>query len=125
LNFDYYIAEVICGGLKHLKKIQHILPAWQEGESEEVAQKRWDGILDDITYTFEKAMDIMDHDLIYVPSKDWTEELYQKNLKITEEMNEKYYDKNDKKYEVMIKDEVDRYERGWKFFQTYFFSLWD
>ena len=121
-GFDYYLADVIVGGLKQLKKTQHILPTWKQGEPEEVAQKRWNEIMDKIIWTFKTAQDIIEYDTMYIPIKDWTEEQYKKNLKFVEEMNKKH---PDYKYKVLTKEECKKYEEGWDLFKTHFFSLWD
>ena len=54
-DFDYYLTNVIIGGLKHLKKYQNILPTWEEGKSEIKAQKEWNEIFEKIIIGFECA----------------------------------------------------------------------
>lgn len=131
-GFDVYLAKVISEGLKHLKKHKHgypvILPTIIEGKvdyskvDEEANIKLWDEILDNMIYTFETALEISDHNTMYISSKDWSEELYQKNLKFAAEMNTKF---PDLPHKVMSRKEVNRYESGWSLFSEYFFSLWD
>lgn len=127
-GFSYYLAKVISGGLKHLR--QHkcgygstIDPITGKYEYDE---KRWDAVLDDMIYTFETALDITERDLLYTRLEDWTEEQYQEHLKFAEEMNKKFRtDDGNIEYKVMTKEEVIRYERGFTYFQRYFYNLWD
>lgn len=133
-NFDYYLAKVISEGLKHLKKYQHGYPIIQptidkndkidyRKVDEDVNIKKWNEILDNMIYTFETALEICDNNIMYVPSKNWTGKVYEKNLKFAREMNKKFTDLPH--YKVMNKEDVIRYETGWGLFQTYFFQLWD
>lgn len=125
-NFSYYLADVISGGIKHLKDKKHGYAATKDPVTGKLDydEQRWNDVLENIIYTFETALEITDRDLIYVPLEDWTEEQYQKNLQFAEEMNRKFHD-SDIKYKVMTKEEVERYEHGFDCFKRYFHSLWD
>jgi len=125
-GFSDYLARVICGGLKHLKENKHGYAATLDPVTgkQDYDEKRWDAALDDMIYTFERAIDITDRDLIYTPLTEWTEEQHKKNLDFAEEMNKKFRH-SDIQYKVMTKEEVERYERGFDYFKRYFYSLWD
>jgi len=109
-DIDYYIAGVITKMLKELKENQTGIPLWQEHESEEMATKRWNEILDSIIYTFKCAEKIAGGDSFYTEEKDRKE--YEELSKATT-------------IDLMTKEECERYRLGWKYFQKHFFSLWD
>lgn len=115
-QFDYYLSEMIPKALKHLKKIQHILPTWKSGEKEEVAQKRWYNIMDNMIYTFEIANKISNDYYHYTPSKSYDTKIWKE---IREPLSKLDF------VTIMTKEECKRYEDGWKLFQKHFFYLWD
>lgn len=115
-GFPWYLAEMLPKALKQLKEIQHILPTWKQGEPEEVAQKRWYGIMDNMIYTFEIAHKILNDHYIYCPSGLYDIERYKE---IRENMSELEFTT------IMTKEECLKYENGWELFQEHFFSLWD
>jgi len=115
-GFNYYLSEMIPKGLKHLKRIQHILPTWKPNEKEEIAKKRWHGIMDDMIYTFETAEKIACDHYIYCPSKSYNNKVY---TKLRKDLGGVDFTT------IMTLEECKRYEQGWKYFQKHFFSLWD
>lgn len=115
-SVDWYLAEILPKMLKQLQNNQHILPTWQVGESEEIAQERWDGYLNKMIKTFETANKIQNTDYLYIKSKEYdTEENkdFRNRMKHLDFLN------------IMTKQECEEYEEGWRLFQEYFFSLWD
>jgi hypothetical protein len=138
-SFDWYLARTIAGGLKHLKEHKHGVPTMafpEKGEPGDYdehgnhtdqamakAEKNWDKILDTMIATFETAQKINDHNWIYPYEKEYfTEEEIARWKKFCGEMTEKY---PEDPYKIMTREEVEQYRLGWKYFQQYFFSLWD
>jgi len=103
-GFADYLSEVIRDGLLHLKRINHSYP-------NELTEGKWIDIMNEIIYTFEVAHDIAYNDVIYIPSKEWSQEKYDEYKKAG--------------LYPLRKENVLRYEKGWTLFQKYFFSLWD
>jgi len=116
-DFHSYLSEIICEGVKHLKKIQHGLFTWTPGKTELEAENEQDCILNTIINTFELAKEISNGDVLYLPSKEWSDKEYKKLKKWKEE--HKYKNK------ILNKKEVEEFERGFDLFKEYFFSLWD
>lgn len=110
-DVDFYLSKIIPQMLKQLRETQTILPTWDYGnEPEELAQKRWNTILDDIIYTFETEYKLSESDLLYATSKNRNKlEKTGKDIGIP----------------VMTKKECERYRKGWYYFQKHFKSLWD
>lgn len=110
-SIDWYLGEILPKMLKQLKKTQTILPTWEYGnEPEEVAQKRWNNILDNMIYTFETEHKLSETNLLYTTVK---------NRNRIEKIG-KYVG-----IPVMTKEECERYRKGWYYFQKHFKSLWD
>jgi len=107
-DFFDYLSDVISNGIKDLKEIQSILPTWKDSESEEVAQKRWDSILNKIIKTFKIAKKISREGFLYHERKD----IREKMRKVS-------------KARVISEKEWKEYQEGWKLLQKHFFSLWD
>jgi len=121
-NLDRYLATIIVGTVKQLKENGHGLPTWKKGKSDKQAKKEWNKILDSIIYTFETAIKVIDMDVLYLSTKDYTKAKKQQLIKHTREMNREYPEFPIK---TLTQQEVKRFERGWKSFQDYFFCLWD
>ena len=109
-NFDYYLAKVICKGLRKLKKISHTTPP-------NLTYKEWNEVLDKITYTFETYQKVIDLDYVY-PLED---EKYEELLKYWENFNKEYRDN----VHVMTNEELKKYEEGFDLFRKHFYDLWD
>ncbi len=119
-GFCDYLANVITGGLKQLRKYKHGTPATLNPETGEYDydEKRWEKILDKMIYTFETAKKTMDNypenDWLYCSTDEWDK---------MKDMRDKFSD--GKLMKVMTKEECLAYEEGWKLFAKHFFSLWD
>jgi len=57
-DLDWYLAEMIPNALRDLRESQHCCPGWKEQEDFVIAQKRWDTIIEDIIYIFEKSDEV-------------------------------------------------------------------
>jgi len=130
-GFYDYLTDVILGGLKYLKKINHGYPITVCDKNGKVNydnidykanEKNWDEIMNKMIYTFEIAKDIAENDTMYRHSKEWTKEQYKKDLKFAEKMNIKL---PEFPHKVLTKEECLAYEEGWKLFAEHFFSLAD
>ena len=75
-GFDYYLAQVISGGIKYLKANCHSMPTWRLGKTELEAINEWDNILNTIINTFNIAKKISESRIIYLPIKKWSEKKY-------------------------------------------------
>lgn len=107
-NFDYFLADVIVGGVKYLKKTQH-------GHPSALTQKQWDKILNEITWTFKTAKKISDGDVFYIDVEEYD--------KLARQWKKKMYGGITLK--LLTKKECMKYERGFNLFKKHFFSLWD
>ena len=132
-GFHDTIANIIIGGIKHLKKTKHGIPMSvcnsktdNSDEEFEKAEKRWDKILDNIILTFEVSKKISNDHWMYQKSEKYDIKLAKKWRKIHKEWLEEDPElwKNDNLY-VMTKAECKVYEKGWKLFQEHFFGLND
>ena len=116
-GFDYYLSKVIVKGLKDLKEMSHGYPCGMVGsqaialEKNDKGMKEWKKILDEIIWTFEVTLKVQDKDWVYIPLAKYR----------------KKFENQDKKrnYHIMTKTECERYKKGWKLFQQYYFDLWD
>lgn len=117
----YYIAQVVCDVCLWLRKNKQGIPTevWKKNMPEGTAEKEWDRILDEIIWTFDVAKKIGDHD--WICPKDW-EKYTIKEMKIQRRYSES---KHLRDMHWMTKDEIKRYNKGWKYFKKYFFNLWD
>ena len=103
------------------------LKANQWGYPGMLTAEQWGVILDDIIFTFQAAEKIMEDEWFsphagWASSSDgWTEEWYAQWALHAEEWTGKF----DIPHRAMTKEECERYERGWKLFQQYFYYLWD
>ena len=144
-GYSSYLAKVIVGGLKHLKKTKRGLPVtkfpdgklivYDNNKDFKKAEDLWDSYMDAMIWTFEKAQDIAEDKFVYISSKKWTNKwhyrLKQRCLESKEEWLKKHpedkerYDKEYRYYYPMPLEDCKRFEKGWKLFQEYFFSLFD
>ncbi len=119
-SFDYHLSDIIINGLKDLKKIVHASPCGQIGVQaisiEENPENdkdliEWKRILDEIIWTFETTHKIREKDYCYIPLAKYRRgaEKWAKEVNI----------------HLMTKEECERYKKGWKLFQQYYFDLWD
>ncbi len=131
--FHYFLATVIIGGLKHLKKTKHGVPnafchSKSDDNNAEFAKciKRWDNALNCMIKTFETSIFISEDHWVYQNSTKY--DIKQANYwrtahKEWRKDDPKAYRK--KELKVMTKKECKEYERGWALFQEHFWSLWD
>ena len=71
----------------------------------------WKRILSEIIWTFEVTSKIQEKDWCYCPL-------------VKDRRKHKKWAKKCKIH-LMTKEECDRYKQGWKYFQQYYFDLWD
>lgn len=121
-SLDYYLAKVIRDSIFYLKENKLSIPTNLSDEDNfEFNEKLWNSILDDIIWTFDMALKIIDLDVFFPPSeKEWEQEWYNKETKFLETLKNKDYMPR-----AATKEEVEKYNKGWKYFQEYFLSLWD
>jgi hypothetical protein len=68
--------------------------------------------------TFDTAKQICESDVIYIPTYEHTDQEW-------EEIHQKYLSIPQPYAKVLTREECLKYEQGWKYFQQYYFSLWD
>ena len=109
-ELDYYLAKIIENSVYHLKKNVHGRPC-------DLTEGQWIDILNQIAETFWMARKIADGDLHLVEDSKKRQEFQITLDKIN---------KNSRLNERCLTDkEIQRYKKGWKLFQKYFFNLWD
>ena len=111
-SFDNYLAKVIVAGVEHLKKNNIGYPSelledkanfdWTDAEYE-IAEKKWDEILEQIAKGFR----------IYTEAHDCDDCGYGMTI----------FSK-DPNY-ICKKHAIEDYEKGWDLFRKYFMGLWD
>jgi len=112
-SFDVYLAEVIIGGLTHLKENLHGVPCdFGSKDGMEIDLEGWKTTLDDIIWTFETSLKITERDWFYGTAK------------VRVRWGKLYKEAGIDTY-IMTKEECVKYRNGWRLFQKYFFSLWD
>jgi len=114
-NLDYYISNILIGGLNKIKK---------EGNSHppKITYKEWKKVLNNMIDTFKTAQKMMDNNILYIPTNKWNKKQY-KDLKIfTKNFNKKH---PEDKHRVLTKKQVKKFEEGFDLFKEYFFQLWD
>ncbi len=115
-EFNLYLAKVISGGVKKLKKDTHGFPSCVS------AERDWDKILDKIIKTFEDAILVNDDKLLYLPTDEWNEELYAKFVQQAVNTNKMWHCMDTR---VMTLQESRDFEEGFELFRKYYFNLWD
>lgn len=102
-----HLTNVILGIIGWLKHHKSGLPV----ELNSLAE--WENVLANIEFTFRMEQKISGSDLIYIPLKNYDEDV-------------KKWDKT-KLFHLMImsKSDIKKYENGWKLFKKYFGNLWD
>jgi hypothetical protein len=113
-SLDWYLIKILPPMLKKLRDDNYGCPSTLCGKGVDDGMKQWKKILDNILYTFDTAAKVLDDEVIL--------------------FNSRTYDRQKMEYErvklswkpkVLTKREVKKYEKGWRLFQKYFFSLWD
>lgn len=106
-SLDYYLSKVIRDSVKRLRNHHCGFPGY-------MTNKEWNEKLDAIIYTFDVNDKILnDYWMALQKCDEWKDEVYL-------EQKERFND-----FHVMTFEETERYERGWKYFQEYYFHLWD
>lgn len=117
-NLHGYISKVMVEGIKWIKENGMGIPTWDGKKTEKEAVREWKEILDTLIWTFEIAQKISDGDVHYLRKardrKTWE--------KLCERLCKKYPDYENR---VMTREEIVKYDRGWKLFKEYYFALWD
>jgi len=109
-NFCYYLSDVIGKGTRHLKRQLN-------GHPDSLTEGQWVDTLNSIANTFDIARNIINGDLYLIEDED-DRKKWAKNLK---KINKKYKDNA----RCMTDTEIREFNRGWRLFKEYFFSLWD
>ena len=138
-SIDWYLTSILVPILKKLKENKHGHPMQvypkdckldKYGnpikEEEKKAIQRWNYILNIIIKTFETTQKIQVDHWFYQNSNKYSNKLANKYRKINKTLKQKrpnLYNSND--LHVMTKEECIKYEEGWKYFQKYYFNLWD
>ena len=120
-GLGYYLSDVIYGSVKSLRGQLHGHPC-------DTTMKQWEKILDSIIWTFDVANKLNDNNWWYLDAENRNDEEMERlreTKKRMEENNDKYELLKGEKYHVMTFAECEKYEKGWKLFQKYFFTLWD
>lgn len=141
-GFDYYLTEVIIGGLEQLRKnkqgfpisvIDNTMPLDKDGnlveDGDTLASKKWDMILDSMIATFKLTKEIQDRNLL-IPHKGgeyYTEDELKKEQELCAKFNTGWYAKKypEDKYKTITREEFEKYKLGWKYFMEYYYNLWD
>ena len=135
-DFDNYLSNVIIKGLKDLHKQIHGVPGdladkfkdQNDSDSTDIAMIEWKKIIKEIIWTFETSIKIQNHDWLII-DKEKDRKQIEKNVKIlntsAKEEDKLFKDLPDLKYYLMTKEDMKRYKQGWKYFQQYYFNLWN
>lgn len=134
-GFYDYLAKVISEGCIWLRKNKQGVPCQTypnvkaiEAEDNNIhfkkAEEKWNKILNNIIWTFHIAQKIYNNNWIYPLYEDqyFTKEEKKKWKKWVKDSNKRFGTNN---YHIMTKKEIDKYRKGWKYFQQYFGNLWD
>ena len=135
-GFDFYLSEIICGGINELKNQVHGVPGEiaekfkdkNDSDSIDIAMIEWKRILGEISWTFETSIKIQENDLIPVfdERKRKQADKFVKSLNMPQKEEDKLFkDLPDVHYNIMSKEDTKRYKNGWKFFKQYYYGLWD
>lgn len=105
-NLSGYISEWMPLALRDIVKYSYAYPI------EFNTTEEWDEVLAELIWVFEtmyKTSGRGNEEWWFVPTSEWTEDQYDRQLSITNKINGKY---DDMKSHVMTYDECARYERG-------------
>jgi len=134
-----YFSTVISTSIKELKETTHGFPTMvlpdnydpcdedkeRQKKIEEECVKKWNSILDTISWTFDVNKKLSASTWYIVKREDFkTEEKFQQHLSFCQDMVKKY-DEPDDPHHIMTDEEIKRYEEGWELFKKYYFCLWN
>ena len=139
-GFDYYLSDVVVGGLKKLKEDKigcPCLDGFGTNSSEQTdsqfndMQKEWERRLDCMIFAFETTKKIQSNDLI-VPQNDnhdryFTAKELKKHISFCERANKPHIMFGKEftgHYNVISKEDWDKYNQGWRYFKKHYFGLW-
>ncbi len=123
-GLDSYLARVIRDSIKHLRTYVHGHPTLLEPITGNFVDDmdKWKYILDTIVETFETVLKIINIELQYIPSENYTENWFNDTTRKWKGFNKK---NPDIKTRPMTLNEIKKYEEGWNYFKKYFCTLWD
>jgi len=141
-RFDYYLSDIIVKGLTDLKEMVHAVPGGgmigvqsicMDNEEEQKALEHWKKEIDRIIWTFETTKKLQEKNWIPVfDEKDRIElKKYERRLNTRTKADDDLFEDLDikdvepRKYHLMTRLEMKRYNNGWKLFKKYYFDLWD
>jgi len=121
-NLDYYVSSVMIEGLRYLKENNRGYPAEvidsdtnQINDADDKRYNRkWIKILEELEWTFDIAKQITHGDVEYVKIEHY-EEMAPKMIELTKKHGGR----------VLSMLEIRRFNKGFRLFKKYFFSLWD
>jgi hypothetical protein len=132
-GLQHYLDEVLIDSLKSLKGQLHGYPCGQlnvqsiqTDDKEEPGMTEWKRIIGEIIWTFEVINKVNNHEWYLI-----TDERSRKRMeKFVKSMNAPdpetlFPEIPQSTYYLMTKEECKRYKQGWKYFQQYYFDLWD
>ena len=109
-SFDCYLAKVISEGIEYL--VTHGNTCYTKKDIKNLKQ---------IQTTFETVEQIHEHNMYYIPLKEFTWKKYKAGKRFGTMMAKKYPNR----YHVMTLREVRKFEKGFDLFKEYYFRLWD
>ena len=112
-DFDFYLSKIISKGIKDLKsQIYGVSNDFISKDGKNIYLNKWKTVLDEIIWTFEASIKIIDAKWIYLNSKERNKKTMVKFI-------------NQFKYHIMTKEECNRYRKGWNLFRKYYHNLWN
>lgn len=114
-SLDSYLADIIVKGVTKLRTQSHGFPYSIEKGTEEENINNWHNILDNILYTFKTCKSIIEGDVYYLSSKEYTEERFDIYTRMVQETSGR----------LLNREETEKFEKGFDLFKEYFFNLWD
>lgn len=107
-GFDYYLTDIILGGIKILRTNLHGHPCTLNSCEE------WEIVLIKIERTFTLIKEMLANNSIPIGMNvAWTEELYKEHVN------------KQRDFYVWTKKDSEDYHEGWELFKKYFINLWD
>jgi len=113
-GYDRYLAQVISGGVKNIRKNTYGHPC-------DCEEEQWNDILDKIAFTFDLAIRVHEEDLILLLREDFDNE---ENFLAQKERYIKLSKENPDFWKIVSDEDTVKYKEGWRLFERYFFSLW-
>ena len=140
-GFDYYLSDVIIGGLKKLKEDKMGCPCLdgfgehdgtQTDEQFEAMQAEWTRRLDCMIFAFGVTKQVQDNNLITPQHDDndeyFTDEELKRQQDFCESANKPHIMFGREftgDFKVVSKEDWQKYNDGWKYFKKHYYGLWD